>query len=86
MHPGLRPDLSVLLDLPPEVAAQRLRGRDSDRFEREPLAFFERVRAQYLQLAAAEPQRFSLLDASAAPDTVLAAAQAALQPLLGACA
>ena len=82
VHPGLRPDLSVLLDLPPEVAAQRLRGRDADRFEREPLAFFERVRAQYLQLAAAEPQRWLVVDAQAAPDRVAETLRAALQRLL----
>ena len=82
VHPGLRPDLSVLLDLPPEVAAQRLRGRDADRFEREPLAFFERVRAQYLQLAAAEPQRWLVVDAQATPERVAATLRAALQRLL----
>ena len=82
VHPGLRPDLSVLLDLPPEVAAQRLRGRDADRFEREPLAFFERVRAQYLQLAAAEPQRWLVVDAQAAPERVAETLRAALQRLL----
>ncbi len=82
VHPGLRPDLSVLLDLPPEVAAQRLLGRDADRFEREPLAFFERVRAQYLQLAAAEPQRWLVVDAQAAPERVAETLRAALQRLL----
>ena len=82
VHPGLRPDLSVLLDLPPEVAAQRLRGRDADRFEREPRAFFERVRAQYLQLAAAEPQRWLVVDAQAAPERVAETLRAALQRLL----
>ena len=82
VHPGLRPDLSVLLDLPPEVAARRLYGRDADRFEREPLAFFERVRAQYLALAAAEPQRWLVVDATAAPERVAQSLRDALQRLL----
>ena len=82
VHPGLRPDLSVLLDLPPEVAARRLHGRDADRFEREPLAFFERVRAQYLALAAAEPQRWLVVDATAAPERVAQSLRDALQRLL----
>jgi dTMP kinase len=84
VHPGLRPDLSVLLDLPPEIAAQRLRGRDTDRFEREPLAFFERVRAQYLELAATEPQRWLVVDATAPPDRVAATLGEALLRLLAA--
>ena len=84
VHPGLRPDLCVLLALPPEVAARRLYGRDADRFEREPLAFFERVRAQYLALAAAEPQRWVVVDAAAAPAHVAATLRTALQRLLAA--
>ncbi len=45
----LRPDLTLYLDTPLEVAEARLAGRDLDRFEREQRAFFERVRAAYLQ-------------------------------------
>ena len=57
----LRPDLTLYLDTPLEVAEARLAGRDLDRFEREKRAFFERVRAAYLQRSA-EP-RFRVIDA-----------------------
>lgn len=60
---GLRPALTVLLDLPPE--AGRARGQDggSDYLEREALVFHERVRAGYLAMAEAEPERWLVLDA-----------------------
>ena len=82
-HPGLAPDRTLLLDLPPEqgLARARQRGDDGDRFEDERLAFFARVRARYLALAAAEPARFRLIDASAAPEAVLAQSLAALEGL-----
>ncbi len=57
----VRPSLTFLLDLPPEEGLARLRGRD--RLEGESLAFHRRVREGYLALAAAEPQRFVVLDA-----------------------
>jgi len=60
----LRPDLTLLLDVPVEVGLQRARQRGAlDRFEQEQLAFFERVRQAYLDRAAAEPQRFRIIDA-----------------------
>ncbi len=64
----LRPDLTVLVDIDP-VQAQRRRARvrAADRFERESAEFFDRVRAGYHARAAAEPQRFLLLDGAAAP-------------------
>lgn len=60
---SLRPDVTLLLDAPVEVGMARaqLRG-ELDRFEREQLAFFERVRRCYLDRAAAEPERFHLID------------------------
>ncbi len=65
VHPGLRPDLTLLLDAPLAVSRQRSRDRGvCDRFENERSAFFERVRAGYLALAEAEPGRFAVLDAS----------------------
>jgi dTMP kinase len=65
-HPRLRPDLTLLLDVSPEVGLARARGRqgDGDRFEDEALAFFSRVRARYLELAAAEPERIRVIDAA----------------------
>ena len=72
-HPGLKPDLTLLLDLPPEIGLQRARGRGDagDRFEDEALAFFARVRSRYLELAACEPQRIHVLDATQSPEALL---------------
>jgi len=67
---GLRPDLTILLDLPVAAGlgrkqAQSTAGHTTDwnRFEAEELAFHERVRRAYLDLAAAEPTRWRLVDA-----------------------
>lgn len=61
----LRPDLTLLLDLPVEQGLQRAGARsDPDRFEQEQAAFFERVRAAYRERAREEPARFRLIDAS----------------------
>lgn len=65
VHPGLWPDLTLLLDAPLAVSRSRSRNRGvSDRFENEEAGFFERVRAGYLTLAAEEPERISVVDAS----------------------
>ena len=62
----LRPDLTILLDAPVELALERARGRGAaDRFECETAAFFERARSVYRELAAREPGRFRVVDASA---------------------
>lgn len=62
---GLRPDLTILLDLPARQGMARARARSMpDRFESEAEVFFERVRDSYLQRAAAEPQRFAVIDAA----------------------
>jgi dTMP kinase len=67
----LDPDLTLLLDLPVSVGLQRAEGRsEPDRFEREAASFFTRVRTAYLDLAAAEPERFRLIDASRPPEEV----------------
>ncbi len=59
----LRPDLTLLLDAPLEVGLSRAGQRGSlDRFEIEQRAFFERVRGCYLARAAAEPDRFRIID------------------------
>ena len=57
----LQPDATILLDAPVEIglARARARGGDSDRFEREQVLFFERVREAYLHRAAEHPQRFA---------------------------
>jgi dTMP kinase len=69
---GLKPDLTILLDAPIDIALSRARGRgtESDRFERETIDFFTRVRAKYLALAHAEPTRIAVVDATGEVATV----------------
>jgi dTMP kinase len=82
-HPGLSPDLTMLLDLPPEIGLQRVRGRGDagDRFEDEALGFFTRVRAAYLELAMREPRRIHVLDATQSPAALLDQALSLVQAL-----
>jgi dTMP kinase len=81
---GVKPDLTLLLDLPVATGRARAAGRgDADRIEVEADAFFERVRASYRERAAAEPERFRVIDASQSPAAVLRAATQALAALLG---
>lgn len=63
---GLKPNLTILLDAPVKVGAQRAkhRGVDADRIELEKLQFFERARGAYLARAELEPDRFRVVDAS----------------------
>jgi dTMP kinase len=78
---GLVPDLTLLLRIEPAVgrARQSDRGEAPDRLELAGAAFFDAVARAYDELAAAEPERFRVLDASAAPHVVLAAALAAIE-------
>lgn len=81
---GLKPDLTLLLDLPVADGRARAAGRgEADRIEAEADGFFERVRAAYRARAAAEPQRFRVIDAGQSPEKVLLDAIAAITPLLG---
>lgn len=66
---GLAPRLTLLLDLDPALGLRRA-GRAGDYIEREAIGFHERVRAGYLALAAAEPARWRVLDASRAPEAL----------------
>jgi len=62
---GLKPDLTLFLDLPAEKGLERVHSRDEkDRIEREPIAFFNAVRKAYLQRIESDPQRFVVIDAS----------------------
>ena len=66
-----RPDLTLLLDLPVEVGLERAGRRSTpDRFERQALTFFDRVRQGYLSLAASAPGRFRVIDAGQSLDQV----------------
>jgi dTMP kinase len=70
---GLRPDLTVLLDLPPEDGLARAKGRAvADRLEAESLEFHQRVRQTFLALAEAEAGRYLVLDARRSPDELAA--------------
>ena len=64
---GLLPNLTVLLDLPADVARSRRNntGTEPDRLESEKIEFFERARQAYLELAEKEPERFLVVDAAA---------------------
>ena len=81
---GLTPDRTLLLTLDPASAQARAdaRGEAPDRLEQEGADFFSRIADAYQQLAAAEPQRIRVLDATLPPEQVVAQALAALQDLL----
>ena len=69
IHGDCQPDLTLLFDVPPGVSRERLdrsqaEGRTLDRFEREASAFFDRVRAAYLERAQNDPQRFRVVDST----------------------
>jgi dTMP kinase len=82
----LKPDLTIILDIPVEVGMQRAAARRGnaapDRFEAEDVRFHHELREAYRQIAAGEPQRCVLIDANAAPDTVAAKVWAALHERL----
>lgn len=83
---ALRPDLTLLLDLPVDAGLARARDRGpADRMELEGLEFFERVRAAYRARAAQEPARFRVIDASAALADVLAAVERTIAAFLLTC-
>lgn len=82
----LRPDLTLVFDLPVDVGLSRAAARGRlDRFEQEDRGFFEAVRQTYLQRAAAAPQRYHVLDAAASLVSVQEALEALLPELLERC-
>ncbi len=85
---GLLPDLTVLLDLDPAIARARLDADDKpfDRLESEQSAFHDRVRDEFLALAAAEPARFLVLDATRGSADLATDIQGRVQALLDAAA
>lgn len=80
---GLRPDLTLLLDIPVGQGLGRAGMRSApDRFEREKIDFFERVRNHYLAAAASEPQRIRVIDAACDIPQVQAQLRNALEAIL----
>jgi dTMP kinase len=72
-HDGsiLQPNLTILFDLPGEIAeARRSKVRAPDKFEKMNLDFFDKVRQEYLRRANENPQRFHLVDATKTPDAI----------------
>lgn len=81
---GFAPDLTLMLDLPPEVGMVRAAARSgADRYERMGPAFHAAVRAGFLRIAEAEPARCAVLDAGQGADDVTAAIRAAVAERLG---
>lgn len=77
---SLRPHLTVLLDVDPEVGLTRFEG--ADRIEAEPLEFHRRVRQGFLDLAAADPQHYLVVPPGSGPEDVHAAIRPAVEPWL----
>ena len=75
---GLEPDRTLLLRIDPSAGLARIAGRPADRLEQAGSEFFSAVAAAYDELAAAEPERFVVIDAAQPPDAVLDQALAAL--------
>jgi len=83
---SLRPDLTLVFDLPIEVGLARAAARGRlDRFEQEGRSFFDAVRKTYLERAALAPQRYHILDAGQSLAAVQAALDALLPELVGRC-
>lgn len=82
----LRPDLTLVFDLPVEIGLSRAAARGRlDRFEQEGRAFFDAVRSTYLQRASAEPARYRLIDAAQPLEQVQQSLDALLPALLERC-
>jgi dTMP kinase len=77
---GLRPDLTVVMDVDPRAGLGRFEGRD--RIEAESLEFHDRARQSFLDLATADPDHYLVLDAHGSVDNLAAAVHERLQPLL----
>lgn len=83
VHPHLQPDLTLLFDVPLEVARERLDAtRTLDKFEREQDAFFARCRAEYLRRAAQFPERFVVVDSTRSIEATRQTISEALERLL----
>ncbi|MBP3406159.1 MAG: dTMP kinase [Kiritimatiellae bacterium] len=85
---GLEPDRTILLNVSPEVSAKRMRAReaatntDADRMEKAGDSFHSRLRQGFLELAAAEPDRFSVIQADGSVEEVEESVWNSIQPML----
>jgi dTMP kinase len=85
---GLEPDMTILLNVSPEVSAKRMRAReaatntDADRMEKAGDSFHSRLRQGFLELAAAEPDRFAVIQADGSVEEVEEAVWNSIQPML----
>lgn len=83
VHADLQPDLTLLFDVPLDVARERLDAtRTLDKFEREQADFFARCRAEYLRRAAEFPERFVVVDATRSIEAIQAGLAQVLEKLL----
>ncbi len=83
VHPELQPDLTLLFDVPLEVARQRLDAtRTLDKFEREQADFFAKCRAEYLRRAEQFPERFVVVDSTRSIADIQASLAQVLEKLL----
>ena len=83
VHPRLQPDLTLLFDVPLEVARERLDAtRTLDKFEREQADFFEKCRTEYLRRAAQFPERIVVVDSTATIDAIRVRLAEVLEKLL----
>lgn len=80
---GCWPEVVVLLDVDPNVLAQRMAGRELDRFERETADFHDRVRSGFRQLAAEEPDRWIIVDGTHPTHEVAEVIQEAVHRRIG---
>ncbi len=78
---SLRPHLTVVLDIDPAVGHTRFEG--ADRIESEPIEFHQRVRAHFLELAAADPDHYLVVNGGGTPDEIHADIRIAVEPWLG---
>ncbi len=82
---GLQPHLTLLFDTPPELGLRRRSaGGEVNRLDREPEAFHARVRDRYLELAAEDPARWVVVDATQPPDAIEARVWTLIEPRLAA--
>jgi dTMP kinase len=77
---GLRPHLTIVLDIDPVDGLAR--AGEHDRIEAEPLAFHQRVRTHFLQVAEADPEHYVVVPANGDADTIHASIRSAVEPLL----